>query len=88
MPRPSNPSLPFSSQKKPRAAPSAADVQYISRYDAAAFLCVNVQTIDKLIRDKAVRASRMGRRVIVRRDDLLRYVERNAVQPTKGELTC
>jgi len=77
MPRPSDSSRPFSARKKPTSP--AESVQYISRVDAAAFLCVNVQTIDKLIRDKAVRASRVGRRVIVRRDDLLRYVERNAV---------
>jgi excisionase family DNA binding protein len=45
---------------------SAVKPLAVSRNEAAALLGVDVQTIDRQIADKKLRASKIGRRVIVR----------------------
>jgi hypothetical protein len=43
---------------------------YISRINAAKFLCVSVQQIDKLISCGTLTAFYVGRKIILRRDEL------------------
>jgi excisionase family DNA binding protein len=62
----------------PRNRPSEGP-QFVGRIHAAAMLDVNPQTLDKLIREGALKAFRIGRRVIVRRDELLKLVEANEI---------
>jgi excisionase family DNA binding protein len=52
-----------------------AEVQFISRVHAAAILDADEQLIDKLIKQGKLPAFKIGRKVIVRKDDLLRLVE-------------
>jgi len=52
---------------------------FIGRKHAAAKLDVDPQTIDKFIRRGQLRAFRVGRRVVVKLDDLMRLVEANEV---------
>jgi excisionase family DNA binding protein len=54
-------------------------VQFVGRIGAAAMLDVDPQTIDKIIRRGQLRAFRVGRRVVVRRDELMRLVEANEI---------
>ena len=54
--------------------------QFIGRIRAAAMLDINPQTLDKLIRQGTLKAFRVGRRVILRRDDLLKFVEESEIQ--------
>jgi len=42
-------------------------------------LDISSQTIDKLIRRGDLKAFRVGRKVVVRRDELLRMVEANEI---------
>jgi excisionase family DNA binding protein len=58
---------------------SPDDAQFVGRIRAAALLDVNPQTIDKYIRRGQLRAFHIGRKVVVRRDELLRLVEANEV---------
>jgi excisionase family DNA binding protein len=59
---------------------SPQGVQFISRARAAAVLDVNAQTIDKLIRQGRLQAYRVGRRrVVLKLEELLRFVESNAI---------
>ena len=51
----------------------------ISRNEAAALLGVDVQTIDRQIADKKLRASRIGRRVVVRLAHLEKMLDANEV---------
>jgi excisionase family DNA binding protein len=53
--------------------------QFVSRIRAAELLDCSPQTIDKLIRQGAIKAFRVGRKVIVRRADLLRLVEASEI---------
>jgi excisionase family DNA binding protein len=54
----------------------------ISRGDAADALSVDVQTIDRMIAAKKLRASKLGRRVVVRVADIETMLDANpAVQP-------
>jgi excisionase family DNA binding protein len=49
----------------------------LSRLEAAAAIGVDVQTIDRCIAAKKLRASRLGRRVVVRVADLERMLDAN-----------
>jgi excisionase family DNA binding protein len=49
----------------------------LSRLEAAAAIGVDVQTIDRLITGKKLRASRIGRRVVVRVVDIERMLDAN-----------
>ncbi len=49
----------------------------ISRAEAAAAIGVDVQTIDRLITGNKLRASRIGRRVVVRVVDIERMLDAN-----------
>ena len=51
----------------------------MGRIRAAELADVNPQTIDKLIRRGQLRAYRLGRRVLVRKAELLRLVEANEI---------
>jgi excisionase family DNA binding protein len=54
----------------------------ISRDDAADALSVDVQTIDRMIAAKKLRASKLGRRVLVRVADIEKMLDANpAVTP-------
>lgn len=53
--------------------------QFVGRIRAAAMLDINAQTLDKLIRNGVLKAFRIGRRVIVCRDELLKLVEANEI---------
>jgi excisionase family DNA binding protein len=57
----------------------AATVQFISRTRAAEMLDSDPQLIDKLIRQGKLPAYKIGRKIIVRKDDLLRLVEEGRV---------
>ena len=53
----------------------------VSRADAAEMLSVDIQTVDRAIADKTLRASKLGRRVLVRVADIERTLDANpAVQ--------
>jgi hypothetical protein len=58
---------------------SPDDTQFIGRIRGAALIDVSPQTIDKYIRRGQLRAFHIGRKVVVRRDELLRLVEANEV---------
>ena len=59
--------------------PQVREPEYITRADAAFMLSASVQLIDKCIRDGSLPAYRLGRKVLVRRGDLLGLLE--AVNP-------
>jgi excisionase family DNA binding protein len=71
-----SPQLPFKRLLENAAADSTL---FVGRIRAAAIVDVNPQTLDKLIRQGRLKAYRIGRRVILRRDDLLRFVEDNEI---------
>lgn len=52
----------------------------ISRDEAAAELHVDVQTVDRLIARKKLRASKLGRRVVIRVADIEKMLDATAVQ--------
>lgn len=58
----------------------AQKCQFLGRIRAAELLDVSPQTIDKFIRTGRLRAFRIGRKVVVRQDELLRLVEGNEIQ--------
>jgi excisionase family DNA binding protein len=64
----------------PGRAKSQDKSQFIGRIRAAELSDVSPQTIDKFIRTGRLRAFRIGRRVVVRQDELLRLVEANEIQ--------
>lgn len=51
----------------------------LSRQDAAAYLGVSLATIDRLIRDREVTITRIGKRVKFDQDDLDAYIDRSKV---------
>jgi excisionase family DNA binding protein len=61
------------------SSPQRQSPQFISRIAAAELLCVDVQTIDALVRRAQLSAYRVGRRVILRRDELLAWLEAQRV---------
>lgn len=54
---------------------SSPSPQFISRVRAAEMLDCSVQLIDKLIHENKLRGFRVGRKVIVRQDELLHLLE-------------
>jgi excisionase family DNA binding protein len=65
---------------KPSASQSLSDeVRFLGRIRAAEFLDCSPQTIDKFIHTGRLRAFRIGRKVIVRQDELLQLVERSEI---------
>jgi excisionase family DNA binding protein len=55
------------------------DSGFLGRTRAAEFVDCSPQTIDKFIRTGRLRAFRVGRRVVVRQDELLQLVEANEI---------
>ena len=53
--------------------------QFVGRIRAAEIVDCSPQTIDKFIRTGRLRAFRVGRKVVVRQDELLRLVEANEI---------
>jgi excisionase family DNA binding protein len=53
---------------------------YISRINAAAFLDCSVQLIDKWIRQGKIEPIYLGRKVVLRRDQLQRLVESGSLR--------
>lgn len=62
-------------------ARAKADALFVSRRDAAATLGVNIQLIDRLIREERLPAARVGRRILISRTDLLRAIAESPVWP-------
>jgi excisionase family DNA binding protein len=56
----------------------------LSVEEAAPILGVSVFTVRKLIRQRAVPYYRVGRRVVLDRDDLERYLRQHRVEPREG----
>jgi excisionase family DNA binding protein len=73
--------MPKNSQAKTSAAPRLPwrERLTIFREEAAAIVSVDVQTIDRAIAAKKLRASKLGRRVLVRVSDIERMLDAQAV---------
>jgi len=65
---------------RPERSMSVNRSQFVGRIRAAEILDVSPQTIDKFIRTGRLRAFHVGRKVVVRQDELLRLVEANEIQ--------
>jgi excisionase family DNA binding protein len=63
------------SAKPTQPKPQVREPEYITRADAAFMLSASVQSIDKRIRDSSLPAYRLGRKVLVRRSDVLALLE-------------
>jgi excisionase family DNA binding protein len=63
-----------------KAERSSADSQFLSRVHAAELLDVSVQLIDKFVSLGQLRAFRLGRKVVIRKADLLKLVEAGEIQ--------
>jgi excisionase family DNA binding protein len=61
---------------------SAPQAEFLGRIRAAEILDISPQTLDKLIRDRSLRAFRVGRSVKVRRDELIALMEKNQLCPS------
>jgi excisionase family DNA binding protein len=57
--------------------PVTPDAEFIGRLQAAVLISVNVQTIDLAINRAQLPAYRVGRRVLVKKADVLAWVEGN-----------
>ena len=74
--------------KKPpkRSAVPPADAIFVTRAEAAALLRVNIQLVDEMIRREKLPAYRpVGRRILIRRDELLRAVSESPVWEASDE---
>jgi excisionase family DNA binding protein len=75
--------------KKPakRASLPPTEALFLTRREAAALLRINIQLIDEMIRHEKLPAYRpVGRRILIRREELLRVVEESPVwEVTRGE---
>jgi excisionase family DNA binding protein len=58
-----------------KAKPSSLDSQFIGRISAARMLDCSPQLIDKMIRANTLRAFRFGRKILLRRDELLSVLQ-------------
>lgn len=56
--------------------------QFITRKDAAKIAACDVQSIDKMIRNGNVPAYRIGKKVIIKLEDLLFALQKNRVEVT------
>jgi excisionase family DNA binding protein len=63
----------------PVLSPSAVKPLAVSRIDAAKALSVDIQTIDGLIASKRLKASKIGRRVLIRVAALEALLDANPV---------
>jgi excisionase family DNA binding protein len=63
-----------------KAKPLAVRPEFITRQQAAAWLSVTTQTIDKLVRQSKLTAYRVGRCVRLRWSDVMAYVEGQKIQ--------
>jgi excisionase family DNA binding protein len=61
------------------AAPNLSGRAGLSRAEAAASIGCDVQTIDSMISTKTLRASRVGRRVIIRPEAIKAMLDANAI---------
>jgi excisionase family DNA binding protein len=65
---------------KPNPPDRRRNAKFVGRIRAAELLDVSPQTIDKLIRNNSLRAFHVGRKVVVRHDELLQLVEANEIR--------
>ena len=65
---------------KSKLSSFAADPQFLSRIHAAQLLDVSPQLIDKFVLLGQLRAFRLGRKIVIRKADLLKLVEAGEVQ--------
>lgn len=56
---------------------------YISRKTAASRLALSTQTIDRLIKQGTLPASRVGRQVLIKETDLQQFIDSKAICTTK-----
>jgi excisionase family DNA binding protein len=69
--------MPITKAKAPSQIP---DGEFLTRHEAAVVIRQNIQNIDKLIRTEKLSAYRpVGRRILIRKDELLRLVAANPV---------
>jgi len=67
--------------KGPKPSTTASpETEILTREQAARLLQLSVQSIDLLIRRHELRASRIGRRVLIKKSDLLRTLEAFEIQ--------
>jgi excisionase family DNA binding protein len=62
-----------------RTVSPASSKLAVSRESAADALSVDIQTIDRMIKANKLRASKLGRRVVIRVADVERLLDANAV---------
>jgi len=65
------------------SAPDPRQRLFVGRATAAQLLDVSTRTIDDPIRDGSMPASRVGRRVLIRVEALVRYAERASYQASE-----
>jgi excisionase family DNA binding protein len=59
-----------------------ANPEFLSRKQAAEFLCIGLQLLDKLIRARQLPAVKIGAKCVrIRRSDLIALVDSNSVAP-------
>jgi excisionase family DNA binding protein len=76
--------MPAKTSKKPLVA-IPADAIFLTRREAAALLRQNIQNVDALIRTEKLVAYRpVGRRILIRRDELLQLVTQCPVWKNGG----
>lgn len=64
----------------PEKAKSSSQPQFVGRIRAAELLDCSPQLIDKFIRLGRLRAFHLGRKVVVRHDELYKLVEANEIR--------
>lgn len=63
-----------------------ADAIFLSRREAAALLRVNIQLVDEMIRRDILPAYRpVGRRILIRREDLIKTVLANPIWEARDD---
>jgi excisionase family DNA binding protein len=65
--------------KAKRSVAPPADALFLTRRMAAVLLCLHISLIDRMIKEERLPAYRIGRRILIRREDLLRVVAESPV---------
>lgn len=60
----------------PPTSPTPEPGEWLSRKAAQALTSLSMRTLDRAIADQTLRACRVGRRIVIHRDDLRGFVER------------
>jgi excisionase family DNA binding protein len=67
--------MPATAKPAKAGKPTPPPSDFMTRQEAAAFCRLNVQTIDLAIKNAELRRFKIGRRVLLSRADLVRWVE-------------